>query len=150
MASCKNIPPSSASGHRLTILVVVPWPSHTLDGNPNITIYIIPLSLPFQRSFVWTLAMYMHVAIIIVNFLAWDSLSLADCYLWRGRVYRDGYRDQIVTRLHSVMQVCLCIPRRIHCSCGTLMALLCILVSKLVSFAFCTIPIICPFRIFHL
>ena len=64
----------------------------------------------------------------------------------------DGYRDQIVTMLHSVMRVCLCIPGHIHCSCSTVMALLCIPLSKLVSFAFSTIPI-CPFlipRISHL
>ena len=48
--------------------------------------------------------------------------------------------------LHSVMWVCLCIPRDIHCSCSTAMALLCIPVSELVSFAFSTIPI-CPFLI---
>ena len=54
--------------------------------------------------------------------------------------------------LHSVMWVCLCIPGHIHCSCSTVMALLCIPLSELVSFAFSTIPI-CPFlipRIFHL
>ena len=33
---------------------------------------------------------------------------------------------------------------QIHCSCGTVMALLCIPLSELVSFAFSTIPI-CPF-----
>ena len=58
----------------------------------------------------------------------------------------DGYRDQIVTMLHSVMWVCLCIPGHIHCSCSTVMALLCIPLSELVSFAFSTIPI-CPFLI---
>ena len=46
--------------------------------------------------------------------------SLADYYYIR--IHRDGYRDQIVTRLHSVMWVCLCIPRRIHCSCCTAIA----------------------------
>ena len=30
---------------------------------------------------------------------------------------RDGYRDQIVTRLHIVMWVCLCI----HCSCRSVL-----------------------------
>ena len=42
---------------------------------------------------------------------------------------RDRYRDQIVARLyiHSVIWVCLCIPRDIHSSCSTVMALLCIL-----------------------
>ena len=49
--------------------------------------------------------------------------------------------------LHSVMWVCLCIPGHIHCSCSTVMALLCIPLSELVSFAFSTIPI-CPFLIF--
>ena len=29
----------------------------------------------------------------------------------------DGYRDQIVRMLRSVMWVCLCIPAHIHCSC---------------------------------
>ena len=58
----------------------------------------------------------------------------------------DGYRDQIVTMLHGVMWVCLCIPGHIHCSCSTVMALLCIPLSELVSFAFSTIPI-CPFLI---
>ena len=64
--------------------------------------------------------------------------------------------DQIVTIQHSVMWVCLCITGHIHCSCSTVMALLGIpvseLVSKLVSFAFSTIPI-CPFliqKIFHI
>ena len=61
-------------------------------------------------------------------------------------VARQGYRDQIVTMLHSVMWVCLCIPGHIHCSCSTVMALLCIPLSELVSFAFSTIPI-CPFLI---
>ena len=54
--------------------------------------------------------------------------------------------------LHSVMWVSLCIPGHIHCSCSTVMALLCIPLSELVSFAFSTIPI-CPFlilSIFHL
>ena len=51
-----------------------------------------------------------------------------------------------------MMWVCLCIPGHIHCSCSTVMALLCIPLSELVSFAFSTIPT-CPFlipRIFHL
>ena len=48
--------------------------------------------------------------------------------------------------IHSVMWVCLCIPGHIHCSCSTVMTLLCIPVSELVSFAFSTIPI-CPFLI---
>ena len=47
-----------------------------------------------------------------------------------------------ITMLHSVMWVCLCIPGYIHCSCSTVMALLCIPVSELVSFAFSAIPII--------
>ena len=42
--------------------------------------------------------------------------------------------------------MCLCIPGHIHCSCSTVMALLCIPLSKLVSFAFSTIPIY-PFLI---
>ena len=46
--------------------------------------------------------------------------------------------------LHSVMWVCLCIPGHIHCSCSTVIGLLCIPPSELVSFAFSTIPI-CPF-----
>ena len=54
----------------------------------------------------------------------------------------DIYRDQIVTRLHSVMLVCLCIPMDVHCSCSTVLVLLCIPVSELVSFDFSTIPII--------
>ena len=37
--------------------------------------------------------------------------------------------------------MCLCIPRHIHCSCSTVMALLCIPLSELVSFALSTIPI---------
>ena len=45
-----------------------------------------------------------------------------------------------------MMWVCLCIPRHIHCSCNTVMALSCIPLSQLVSFAFSTIPI-CPFLI---
>ena len=56
------------------------------------------------------------------------------------------YRDQIVTMLHSVMWMCLCIPGHIHCSCSTVMALLCIPVSELVSFVFSTTPI-CLFLI---
>ena len=36
--------------------------------------------------------------------------------------------------LYSVMWVCLCIPGHIHCSCSTVMALLCIPVSELVLF----------------
>ena len=58
----------------------------------------------------------------------------------------------MVTMLHGVMWVCLCIPGHIQCSCSTVMPLLCIPLSELVSFAFSTIPI-CPFliqRIFHL
>ena len=46
--------------------------------------------------------------------------------------------------LHSVTWVCLCIPGHIHCSCSTVMGLLCIPLSELVSIAFSTIPI-CPF-----
>ena len=61
--------------------------------------------------------------------------------LWRGRVWRDVYRDEIVTMLHGVMWVCLCISGHIHCLCSTVMALLCIPVPELVSFAFSTIPI---------
>ena len=30
---------------------------------------------------------------------------------------RNGYRDQIVIMLHSVMWVCLCIAKHIHCLC---------------------------------
>ena len=56
-------------------------------------------------------------------------------------MWTDGYRDQIVTMLHSVMWVCLFIPKHIHCSCNTVMALLCIPVSELVSLDFSTIPI---------
>ena len=56
-------------------------------------------------------------------------------------MYSDRYRDHFVTRLHSVMWVCLCSPRHIHCSCSTVMALSCIPLSELVSFAFSTIPI---------
>ena len=52
-------------------------------------------------------------------------------------------RDQIVTRLHSVMWVCLCIPRHIHCSCNTVMAIAMYTSTELVC---CTIPI-CPFLI---
>ena len=37
----------------------------------------------------------------------------------------------------------LCFPRHIHCSCSTVMALLCTPVSELVSCTFSTIPI-CP------
>ena len=37
----------------------------------------------------------------------------------------DEYKDQIVTILHSVMWVCLCIPGHIHSSCSTVTALLC-------------------------
>ena len=66
--------------------------------------------------------------------LAWLIASL-----WRGRVNKDGYRDQIVTS-------CLCFPRHIHCSCSTAMALLCTPVSELVSCTFSTISI-CPFLI---
>ena len=67
--------------------------------------------------------------------ISWDS-GMHDRAItpWGGRVYRDGYRDQIVTRLHSVMWVCLCIPRHIHCSCSTVMALSCIPLSQLVSY----------------
>ena len=45
--------------------------------------------------------------------------------------------------LHGVisMWVCLCIPGYIHCSCSTVMALLCKPVSELVSFAFSIIPV---------
>ena len=58
----------------------------------------------------------------------------------------DIYRDEIVTMLHSVMWVCLCIPGHIHCSCSTEMVLLCTPVIELVSFAFS----ICPFlEFFH-
>ena len=57
-------------------------------------------------------------------------------------MWSDGYRDQIVTMLHSVMWVCLCIPGHIHCSCSTVMALLCLPLSELVSFACSTIPIL--------
>ena len=64
----------------------------------------------------------------------------------RDSRYRDGYRHQIVTRLHSVMWVCLCFPRHIHSSWSTVMALLCIPVPRLVSCTFSTIPI-CPFLI---
>ena len=49
-----------------------------------------------------------------------------------------------INRLHCVMWVCLCSTRHIHCSGSTVMALLCIPVSELVSFAFSTIQI-CPF-----
>ena len=46
--------------------------------------------------------------------------------------------------------MCLCFPRHIHCSCSTVMALLCTPVSELVSCTFSTIPI-CPFlEFFHL
>ena len=38
----------------------------------------------------------MYIAMYIATFLAWDSLSLADCYLWRGRVHRDGYRIKLL------------------------------------------------------
>ena len=55
---------------------------------------------------------------------------------------------KVVTMLHSVMWVYLCIPGHIHCSCSTVMALLCISLSELVSFAFSTIPI-CPFLIIN-
>ena len=79
-----------------------------------------------------------------VTSLALDSKPVAS--LWRGRVDRDGYKDQIVTRLHSVMWVCLCFPRHIHSSWSTLMARLCIPVPRLVSCTFSTIPI-CPFLI---
>ena len=42
--------------------------------------------------------------------------------------------------------VCLCFPRHNHCSCSTVMALLCIPVSELISCTFSTIPIIlCPY-----
>ena len=40
--------------------------------------------------------------------------------------------------------MCVCFPRHIHCSCSTVMALLCTPVSELVSCTFSTIPI-CPF-----
>ena len=63
------------------------------------------------------------------------------------RVWRDGYKDQIVTMLHSVTWVCLCIPGHIHSSCSTVMAGLCIPVTELVSLAFSTISI-CPFFIY--
>ena len=53
-----------------------------------------------------------------------------------------GYRDQIVTMLHSVMWVCLCIPGHIHYSYSTIMALLCIPLSEHVSFAFSICPIL--------
>ena len=53
-----------------------------------------------------------------------------------------GYRDQIITRLHSVMGVCL----YIHCT--DICTLLCTPVSELVYCAFPTIPIY-PLK-FHL
>ena len=37
------------------------------------------------------------------------------CYLVE-RESRDRHRDQIATRLHSVMWECLCIPRHMYCS----------------------------------
>ena len=46
------------------------------------------------------------------------------------------YRDQIITRLHSVMWARLFCPRRIHYSCSTVMTLLCIPVSELVPSLF--------------
>ena len=54
--------------------------------------------------------------------------------------------EKDITRLNSVMWVCLCFPRHIHSSWSTVMALLCIPVPRLVSCTFSTIPI-CPFLI---
>ena len=74
-------------------------------------------------------AVYRHFAILLLLAIQilWGycppSVKLV-ASLWRGRVDRDGYRDQIVTRLHSVMWVCLCFPRHIHSSWSTVMALL--------------------------
>ena len=58
--------------------------------------------------------------------------------------------EQIVTMLHSVMWVCLCIPGHIHCSCSTVMALLCIPVSELVFVCFFYNPYMSLFEFYLL
>ena len=48
--------------------------------------------------------MYIYIHIIYSDFSCLDSLIAS---LWIGRVWRDGYRDQIVIMLHCVMWVCI-------------------------------------------
>ena len=62
-------------------------------------------------------------------------MSLCDCYIACG----EG--EYIVTGIIPVLCGCVCIPKHIHCLCRTAMALLCIPVSELISFALSTIPI---------
>ena len=69
----------------------------------------------------------------------YDNILNLHMNIAKGRMF--------VTMLQSVMWVCLCIQGHIHCSCSTVMALLCIPLSELVSFAFSTIPM-SLFRIF--
>ena len=78
--------------------------------------------------------------------LALNSLIKPVASLWKGRVERDGYRDQIVTRLHSVMWVCMSLlskthPQFMEHSNGSVMH------ARFVSctFSTCTIPIF-PFQ----
>ena len=63
------------------------------------------------------------------------SLSLADCYIACDEgeyIYRDGYRDQIVTGLHCVVGVSLLSKTHpLTCIRSTVMAQVCIPVSIL-------------------
>ena len=58
-------------------------------------IYICPFAMFMCRLCTFS---YMY----LVTLLTLDSLSLADSSLWRGRVNKDGYGDQIVTRCGCV------------------------------------------------
>ena len=60
---------------------------------------LMPISAHLQCS-CCAGCVHFHIIMYLVTLLTLDSLLIAS--LWRGRVYKDGYRDQFVTSCGSV------------------------------------------------